>query len=72
MSIMGGGGGKDKVVKPPKGFMENPKQIYYGNPQNMDTSMFRTPQDNTFVPKEPSMMSSKSKGKNSLMSGRRL
>lgn len=72
MSIFGGSKGKDKVAKPSPGMMENPKPVYHGNPLNMDTSMFRTQTDNTYVPKEPSMMSTRPKQKNSLMSSRRI
>ena len=71
MSIFGGGGGKDKVAKPPKGMMENPKPVYHGNPQNMPPGM-RQVWDTPYVPKEPSLISSPKTKKNSLISRGRM
>lgn len=74
MSIMGGGSGgsKDKPVRPKPGMMEDPRRIYHGNPQNMDTGAFRTVgQPTMMVPKPLGWAAGAVKDKkNSLISGR--
>lgn len=64
-----GGSGKDKVARPPKGMMDDPRPIYYGNPRNMDPGLFRpVGSPPVFVPKPSLVSGTKPKDKNSLMS----
>ncbi|HEY9155576.1 MAG TPA: hypothetical protein VIM69_10615 [Opitutaceae bacterium] len=74
MSILGGGG-KDKEGKQkiPPGMMEDPRRIYHGNPQNMNSGAFRPVGQPALIVPRPIDYSTQPKAKkNSLMSSGRI